>query len=111
MARILIADDRDSMRSALKGPAGKPSATGSFAAKRRMPRKPSISHRTAPRPDRHGFQECTIRTVFRLPAKILQVTPSVPIIMFTLYKTDELEAAAKAIGVRCVIGRKTVCQR
>jgi len=27
-------------------------------------------------------------------------------VMFTLYKTDELEAAAKMVGVRCVIGKE-----
>jgi DNA-binding NarL/FixJ family response regulator len=38
--------------------------------------------------------------------KILRATPAVPIVMFTLYKTDELEAAAKQIGIRCVIGKE-----
>jgi DNA-binding NarL/FixJ family response regulator len=37
---------------------------------------------------------------------ILRVMPSVPIVMFTLYKTDELEAAAKMVGIRCVVGKE-----
>jgi two-component system response regulator NreC len=37
---------------------------------------------------------------------ILKLMPSIPIVMFTLYKTEELEAAAKMIGVRCVIGKE-----
>jgi two-component system response regulator NreC len=37
---------------------------------------------------------------------ILRLMPSIPIVMFTLYKTDELEAAAKMVGVRCVIGKE-----
>jgi DNA-binding NarL/FixJ family response regulator len=37
---------------------------------------------------------------------ILRLMPSIPIVMFTLYKTDELEAAAKTVGVRCVIGKE-----
>jgi hypothetical protein len=32
--------------------------------------------------------------------------PDIPIVMFTLYKTDELEAAAKLVGIRCVIGKE-----
>jgi len=26
--------------------------------------------------------------------------------MFTLYKTDELERAAKLVGIRCVVGKE-----
>ena len=37
---------------------------------------------------------------------ILRVLPDVPIVMFTLYKTNELEHAAKQIGIRCVIGKE-----
>lgn len=32
--------------------------------------------------------------------------PSIPIIMYTLYKTEELEAAAKSAGVRAVVGKE-----
>ena len=37
---------------------------------------------------------------------ILRLMPAIPIVMFTLYKTDELEAAAKMVGIRCVIGKE-----
>ena len=32
--------------------------------------------------------------------------PSIPIIMYTLYKTDELEVAAKMVGIRCVVAKE-----
>jgi len=32
--------------------------------------------------------------------------PTVPIVMFTLYKTAELELEAYRIGIRCVIGKE-----
>lgn len=37
---------------------------------------------------------------------ILSALPDVPIVMFTLYKTDELERAANQIGIRRVIGKE-----
>jgi two-component system, response regulator PdtaR len=37
---------------------------------------------------------------------IFKVLPDVPIVMFTLYKTDELEHAANLIGIRCVVGKE-----
>ena len=36
----------------------------------------------------------------------LRALPDVPIVMFTLYKTDELERAANQIGIRRVIGKE-----
>jgi len=38
--------------------------------------------------------------------RILKMMPEVPIVMFTLYKTDELEHAANLIGIRRVIGKE-----
>jgi DNA-binding NarL/FixJ family response regulator len=38
--------------------------------------------------------------------KIFGVLPDVPIVLFTLYKTAELERAANAIGIRCVVGKE-----
>ena len=32
--------------------------------------------------------------------------PMVAIVMFTLYKTDELELEANRIGIRCVVGKE-----
>ncbi len=37
---------------------------------------------------------------------ILRATPTVPIVMFTLYKRDELALEANRIGIRCVVGKE-----
>jgi CheY-like chemotaxis protein len=38
--------------------------------------------------------------------KILERRPSLPIVMFTLFKTSTLEAEAERAGIRCVIGKE-----
>ena len=43
---------------------------------------------------------------FQAAEGILRALPDVPIVMFTLYKTDELERAANQIGIRRVIGKE-----
>jgi DNA-binding NarL/FixJ family response regulator len=43
---------------------------------------------------------------FQAADGILRALPDVPIVMFTLYKTDELEHAAHLIGIRRVIGKE-----
>jgi DNA-binding NarL/FixJ family response regulator len=105
MARILIADDRDSMRSALKALLG--SQRDWVVCGEAQDATEAFDKATELLPD-------VIVMDFKMhhsdglsaAGKILQSTPLVPIIMFTLYKTDELEAAAKSIGVRCVIGKE-----
>lgn len=42
----------------------------------------------------------------RAASQILIAMPSMPIVMYTLYKTEELESAAKLIGVRAVVGKE-----
>jgi two-component system, response regulator PdtaR len=37
---------------------------------------------------------------------IFKALPNVPIVMFTLYKTDALEHAANLMGIRCVVGKE-----
>jgi DNA-binding NarL/FixJ family response regulator len=105
MARILIADDRDSMRSALRSLLT--SRDGWMVCGEAQDAAEALAKATELLPDvivmdfkMHGCDGLSAAS------KILQATPSVPIILFTLYKTAELEAAAKSIGVRCVIGKE-----
>jgi DNA-binding NarL/FixJ family response regulator len=37
---------------------------------------------------------------------IFRALPDVPIVLFTLYKTNELEHAANLMGIRCVVGKE-----
>jgi DNA-binding NarL/FixJ family response regulator len=105
MARILIADDSESMRMALR-------------ASIRM------------RPDWHvcgeaddgreavakaaELQPDLIVLDFRMPlangikagSEISSSMPTTPIVMYTLYNTPELEVAAKLVGIRQVIAKE-----
>lgn len=38
--------------------------------------------------------------------EICTTMPSIPIVMYTLYKTDDLEVAAKLAGVRSVVAKE-----
>jgi len=42
----------------------------------------------------------------RAASEINQKLPETPVVMFTLYKTDELESVAKRVGVRAVVGKE-----
>jgi len=42
----------------------------------------------------------------RAASEILMAMPSIPIVMYTLYKTEELESAAKLVGIRAVVGKE-----
>jgi DNA-binding NarL/FixJ family response regulator len=39
-------------------------------------------------------------------SEISSSMPTIPIVMYTLYKTPELEVAAKLVGIRRVIGKE-----
>jgi DNA-binding NarL/FixJ family response regulator len=38
--------------------------------------------------------------------EISATAPSIPIVMYTLYRNDELDAAAKQVGVRSVVSKQ-----
>jgi DNA-binding NarL/FixJ family response regulator len=42
----------------------------------------------------------------QIAREICKTRPSVPIVMYTLYKTDKLEASAKLAGIRSVVGKE-----
>ena len=105
MARILIAEDRESMRTALKAIfVMRPNWVVCGEA---QDAKEAVAKATELHPDlivmdfkMHHSDGLTAAS------DILRLMPSIPIVMFTLYKTDELEAAAKLVGVRRVIGKE-----
>jgi two-component system vancomycin resistance associated response regulator VraR len=105
VARILIAEDRESMRKALKllfltrphwevcGEA----EDGSEAIKKAAQLHPDLIVMDFRMHDLDGL---------RAANEIFRSTPSVPIVMYTMYKNEELEATAKLAGIRCVIGKE-----
>ena len=105
VARILIAEDRESMRTALKAIfVMQPNWVVCGEA---QDAKEAVAKATELHPDlivmdfkMHHSDGLTAAS------DILRLMPSIAIVMFTLYKTDELEAAAKRVGVRRVIGKE-----
>jgi DNA-binding NarL/FixJ family response regulator len=105
LARILIADDRQSMRGALKtlvalnpewtvcGEAG--DANETIAKAKEL--HPDVIILDYKMPDSDGLVAAD---------GIFRALPDIPIVMFTLFKTDELEHAANVIGIRCVVGKE-----
>jgi DNA-binding NarL/FixJ family response regulator len=104
-ARILIAEDRGSMRDALKHlfrlrenweVCGEAQDTKEAVSKAEQ-LHPDLIVMDYKMQDGDGLQAAD---------KIFRVLPDVPIVMFTLYKTAELERAANAIGIRSVVGKE-----
>jgi DNA-binding NarL/FixJ family response regulator len=105
MAKILIADDRQLMRTALKTAfAMRPKweICGEATDGREVVTKVS------------ELQPDLIIMDFKMPLidgieaarEISATAPSIPIIMYTLYRNDELDAAAKQVGVRSVVSKQ-----
>ena len=105
MARILIADDRESMRVALRATVKLRShweicgeaEDGREAVTKAAQLQPDVIVMDFKMPLSDGLQAAS---------EICRTMPSTPIVMYTLYKTDELEAAAKLVGVRCVVAKE-----
>ena len=105
MARILIADDRESMRRALKtfvalnpewtvcGEAE--NADEAIAKVREL--HPDVIILDYKMPGSDGLVAA---------AGIFKALPDISIVMFTLFKTDELEHAANLMGIRSVVGKE-----
>ena len=105
MARILIADDRQLMRSALKAVfAMRPkweicgeATDGREAVAKVSELQPDLILMDFKMPLANGIQAAR---------EISATTPFIPIVLYTLYKDDELEAAAKQAGVRNVVSKQ-----
>jgi DNA-binding NarL/FixJ family response regulator len=105
LTRILIADDRELMRDALKAIfALRPhwqvcgeASDGAEAVAMAAQLHPDLIILYFKMPLADGIQAAS---------KILIAMPLTPIVMYTLYKTEELESAAKLVGVRAVVGKE-----
>jgi DNA-binding NarL/FixJ family response regulator len=78
---------------------------GNLRGGRRRPRNRRQSITAATGFDHFGFQNAFSDGI-QAASEICTTMPSVPIIMYTLYKTNELEVAAKMIGIRSVVAKK-----
>ena len=105
VARILIAEDRESMRKALKAllltrphwqVCGE-AEDGSEAIRKASQLHPDLIVMDFRMHDLDGL---------RAANEIFRSTPSVPIVMYTMYKNEELETMAKLVGIRRVIGKE-----
>jgi two-component system response regulator NreC len=105
LTRILIADDRESMRIALRalirmrpdwqicGEAN----DGREVVAKAAELQPDLVVLDFKMPIANGI---------KAGSEISRSMPSVPIVMYTLYITPELEIAAKLAGIRQVIGKE-----
>ena len=105
MTRILIADDRESMRIALRalirmrpdwqicGEAN----DGREVVAKAAELQPDVVVLDFKMPLANGIEA---------GSEISDSMPTVPILMYTLYRTEELEVAAKLVGIRQVVGKE-----
>ena len=105
MARILIAEDRESMRKALKAllimhpqweVCGE-AEDGDDAVVKAAELQPDLIVMDFRMHRLNGLMAAN---------EIFRTMPTVPIVMYTLYKTDEVEATAKLVGIRNVVGKE-----
>jgi DNA-binding NarL/FixJ family response regulator len=105
MARILIADDRESIRTALRVSIGAhpgwrvcgEANDGREVVTKAAELQPDLVVLDFKMPVANGIQASSELSVSM---------PTIPIVMYTLHKTPELEVAAKLVGIRQVIGKK-----
>jgi CheY-like chemotaxis protein len=103
--RILIADDHESMRSAVRGlvrmnPGWEicgEADDGREAVAKATELKPDLVLLDFKMPGANGIQA---------GSEICSTMPTTPILMYTLYKTPELEVAAKLVGIRQVVAKE-----
>jgi two-component system response regulator NreC len=105
MTRILIADDRESMRTAIRaliklrpdwqicGEANDGREVVATAAEL----QPDVVVLDFKMPVANGI---------KAGSEISRSMPTIPIVMYTLYVTPEIEVAAKLVGIRQVIGKE-----
>jgi DNA-binding NarL/FixJ family response regulator len=105
MPRILIAEDRASMRHTLrnlftlysKWDVCGEAVDGQQAVDAAIALKPDLVLLDYKMPNADGVQAAS---------EIRQKLPEMPVVIFTLYKTAELESQARQAGVRAVVGKE-----
>src|SRR6266852_7042623 len=110
LARILIADDHESMRMALR-------ATVKLHPQWEVCGEATDGREAVAKAEE--LQPDLIVLDFKMPmangikagSEISVARPKIPILMYTLYKTRELEVAAKLVGIRQVIAKEDGPQR
>ena len=105
MTKILIADDHESMRAALRATVrlhphweicGE-ATDGREAIEKAEQLRPDIIILDFKMPIANGL---------KAGSEIAGATPKTPILMYTLYKTRELEVAARLVGIRQVVAKE-----
>jgi len=105
MPRILIAEDRASMRNTLrtlftlysKWDVCGEAEDGRQAVEAAVALKPDLVLLDYKMPNGDGIQAAR---------ELKQRLPNLPVVIFTLHKTNELESQARHVGVRAVIGKE-----
>jgi DNA-binding NarL/FixJ family response regulator len=105
MARILIADDHESMRIALRATVKlhpQWEVCGEATDGREV-----VAKAVELRPDLVILDfKMPVANGIKASSEISSSTPNIPIVMYTLYKTPELEVAAKLVGIRQIAGKE-----
>src|ERR1700745_758267 len=102
MARILIADDRETMRNALKLTIG--THPGWEVCGETDNGREVLAKATELQPDVVvlDFKMSPVNGI-KAGSELSASMPNMPIVMYTLYRTPELEVAAKLVGIgECV---------
>ena len=105
MPRILIAEDRATMRNTLrtlftlysKWDVCGEAEDGRQAVEAAVALKPDLVLLDYKMPNGDGIQAAR---------ELKQRLPNLPVVIFTLHKTNELESQARHVGVRAVIGKE-----
>ena len=105
MTRILIADDRESMRTAIR-------ALIKLRPDWQICGEANDGQEVVAKAGE--LQPDVVVLDFKMPlvngikagSEISHSMPAIPIVMYTMYRTEELEVAAKLVGIRQVIGKE-----
>jgi DNA-binding NarL/FixJ family response regulator len=111
MARILIADDSDSMRMALRASIRMIHPDWQVCGEAHDGRE-AVAKAVELQPDLIVLDfKMPVANGIKAGSEICLSMPTVPILMYTLYKTRELEVAAKMVGIRRVVGKEDGAKR